>query len=40
MKKYADSGMPADPKNGMVQSLHPSLAAELASLTPGEVNEV
>jgi len=32
--------MPADCKNGTVRSPHPSLAAQLAGLTPGKVNEV
>jgi len=31
---------PTDSKNGTVRSTHPSLAALLASLTPGKVNEV
>jgi len=31
---------PADCKKGMVWSPHPSLAAQLASLTSGKVNEV
>jgi hypothetical protein len=33
-------GKPACCKNGTVHSPHPSLAAQLASLTPGKVNEV
>jgi len=40
IKKYADSGTPAGYKNGTVRSLHPSQAAQLASLTPGKVNVV
>ena len=31
---------PADYKNGMVRSTHPTLAAQLASLMPGKVNKV